>query len=816
MPELLDDIRIIDLSEGPVAGMTTMVLADFGADVIKVERPGGDPWRTVANAPMWLRGKRSAVLDLTTQAGRESLARLAASADVAVTAMRPGKAKALGADYETLRAANPALVQCAITGFGAKGPYAGYPGYEAVVAARLGRMLTFSGLPDRDGPAYAAVQAGSHATSQAALHGILAALMARDATGRGQLVETSLLQGLFAYDLGGLYRAQLGERHPETFAGLAMPAMPTLNYHALQTKDGRWLQFGNLMAHLFDNYLAAAGLADVFADPDYEGGPAQWPEEARERLRDRMFQRTLEHTADEWMETFIEHGGVAATPFQSTQQALDDPDLVLNGHVVEREHPKLGTVRQLGALARLTATPGAAGEAGPEPGEHTEAVLAEAARPRPSAPAPASASTASAAAEPPLRGVTVLEFATVIAAPLGAAILADLGARVIKVEPIGGDPFRGMGVASLGAARCNSGKESIALDLKSAEGQAIVHALAASTDLVIHNYRPGVPERLGIGYETLKAIRPELVYVYVNGYGRSGPGAHRPSTHPIPGAGLGGALMQMGEGMPPVCETIPELREVARKFFRANELNPDPNTSVVVASASLLGLYARRRFGAGQEVFVDMFGANAWANADDFLSYAGKPPRPVPDAALYGLNATWRLYRAAEGWVFLGLAAQREWERFCALAARDGLAADARFATPETRAANDAALAGALAALFAERPAGEWEALLAGAGLGCVRADAAPVHEFIAKDGHVAANGLRVPTRNTNYGEYERYGPLTAFSGNRLELGGFPLAGEQADRILAELGYGDAAIEELRARGVVWSETPAPLAAVSA
>ncbi len=806
MPELLDDLRVIDLSEGPIGGMATMVLADFGARVIKIERPGGDPWRALANAPMWLRGKRSAILDLKTESARDSLARLAEGADVVVMSGRPRKAAALGADYERLRARNPALVYCEITGFGAKGPYAGYPGYEAVVAARMGRMLTFSGIPEREGPVYPAVQAGAHAASQAAIHGVIAALLARQRTGRGQKVETSLLQGLFSYDLGGLYRAQLAERFPETFAGLALPAMPPLNYHALQTKDGRWLQFGNLMAHLFDNYLTAAGLADVFAVPDYEGSPATWSEEARERLRDRMFERTLEQTADEWMATFIEHGGVAVTPFQTTQQALDDPDLVLNGHVVEREHPALGTVRQFGPLARFTATPGAVAEAAPEPGEHTAEVLAEAPPPRPALPAAVPVSG------PPLDGVTVLEFATVIAAPLGAALLADLGARVIKVEPIGGDPFRAMGVASLGAARCNGGKESLALDLKSPEGQEIVHALAASTDIVIHNYRPGVPERLGIGYETLKAIRPELVYVYVNGYGRFGPGAHRPSTHPIPGAGLGGALMQMGEGMPRVCDSIPELREVARRFFRANELNPDPNTSVVVASAALLGLYAQRRFGKGQEAFVDMFGANAWANADDFISYRNKPPRPALDADLYGLGATWRLYPAAEGWVFLGLAVQSEWERFCTLTRRPDLARDPRFGAPADRVANDAALSEALAALFLERPADAWEAALAGEGLGCVRADAAPVHEFIARDEHVAANGMRVPTRNVNYGEYERYGPLAAFSESELDPGGFPLAGEHADRILAELGYDAAVIAALRARGVVWSETPAPLA----
>ena len=811
MPGVLDDIRIIDLSEGPIGGLATMVLADFGADVIKIERPGGDPWRSLANAPVWLRGKRSAVLDLTDAEAQGELARLVEAADVVVTAMRPGKAAELGCDYERLAAVNPALVYCSITGFGPEGPYANYPGYEAVVAAKIGRMLNFSGLPDREGPGYAAVQAGSHACAQAAIHGILAALLARETVGRGQLVETSIMQGLFAYDLGGLFRHQLAERRPDLFdidPRAMAKMMPTLNYHSLQTKDGRWLQFGNLMAHLFDNYVTAVGLDDIYADPDYEGPPALWSEEARERMRDRMFLRMRERTADEWMQHFTEHGGVAATAFRSTQEALDDPDLVLNGHVVVREHPKLGPVRQLGPLARLTETPGSAGEAGPEPGEHTGEVLAEAPRPR-----PVLASANGAAPAPPLAGITVLEFATVIAAPLGAAVLADLGARVIKVEPVGGDPFRGMGVGSLGAARVNGSKESIALDLKTAAGQKIVHELAKDADILIHNYRPGVPERLGMGYEDLKAIRPKLVYVSVNGYGRDGPGAHRPSTHPIPGAGLGGAFLQAGAGMPPVCETIPEMREVARKLFRANELNPDPNTSMVVASAALLAFYARRRSGAGQEVFVDMFGANSYANADDFVSYEGKQPRPEPSADLYGLGATYRLYPTAEGWVFLGLVQQREWERFCALAEQPALAEDARFATAAARGEHDSELAEVLAALFLERPADAWEALLALAGLGCVRADGMAVGEFIATDAHVGASGGRVRVHNANFGEYERYGPLTDFSATPLELGGFPLAGEQSDAILAALGYSPDAIGELRRAGVVWSEAPEPLVA---
>src|SRR5690606_26483761 len=126
----------------------------------------------------------------------------------------------------------------------------------------------FAGLPGREGPAYAAVQVATHACAQSAVTGILAALIARKRTGRGQLVQTSMLQALLPYDLLGLLRSQLSRRFPEAFAidpYAAVGRMPTLNYHPLQTKDGKWLQMGNLLQHLFDNYLAAADLADIYA-----------------------------------------------------------------------------------------------------------------------------------------------------------------------------------------------------------------------------------------------------------------------------------------------------------------------------------------------------------------------------------------------------------------------------------------------------------------------------------------------------------------------------------------------------------------------
>ncbi|MDA0365571.1 MAG: CoA transferase [Chloroflexi bacterium] len=823
----LTDIRVIDLSSGPVGGMATMVLGDFGADVIKVERPGGDPFRFDPASPMWLRGKRSVELDLKREVERRRLYDLVKTADVVLTSFRAHEDVDLGCDYDVLATHNPGIVYCQISGFGPWGPYVGYPGYEGVVAAKSGRMQAFSGVVQREGPQFAAVRVGSHAASQSAVAAVLAGLLARDRVGFGQFIETSLLQGMMAYDTGALLSTQFSRHDPPLVEPIAAPPnrMPTMNYHPMQTQDGSWIQFGNLLQHLFDNCLGAIDMLDIYADPRCVGSPATWPPEALEEVRDRMLTRMREKPAEEWMRIFQEHGGVAAHPYQTTQAALDDPDLVANGHVIERDDPHgslrlkaessirdsvLGLVgergasarmRQIGLVTRLTETPGSPGGPAPEVGQHTFEVLAE-----PRTAFATSAKETGNVLRPALDGVIVLEFATIIATPLGVSGLADLGARVIKVEPVGGDPYRGMG-GGVSATRMNQGKESIGLDLKSAAGQEAVHRLIAQADVIIHNYRPGVPERLGIGYEQAKAIKPDIVYLSMNGYGEFGPSAHRPSTHPIPGAAVGGALMQAGAGMPPpFCDTLEEVREGARRLMRANEANPDPNTAMLVTTAAMLGLYAQRRLGVGQQVFVDMMLSNAYANADDFLSYEGKPDRPQPDAELYGTGPLYRLYRCTEGWVFLGVVLDKEWRAFCARIGSPELVADLRFNSREAREENAEALTALLADLFATESADYWEGFLSVAGLGCVRADGVMPGAFWLDDEHVRVNELTAEVEHGRWGTMRRHGSLSRFHRTPGIPLPAPLGGEQADAILAEVGYAADEIARLRAEGVVWSE----------
>jgi crotonobetainyl-CoA:carnitine CoA-transferase CaiB-like acyl-CoA transferase len=184
-------------------GLATAVLADFGAEVVKIEPPAGDPFRSYPAWLAWNRGKKSAVLDLKSAEGRRQAQRLAERADVVIESFRPGVGLRLGIDYAGLAAINPRLVYASISGWGQQGPLSQVAGYEGVVAAKSGRMASFEGQMNRAGPAYAAVQVGTWAASQAAVRGILAALFARDAHGRGQWVQTSLLQNMIPYDLAG-------------------------------------------------------------------------------------------------------------------------------------------------------------------------------------------------------------------------------------------------------------------------------------------------------------------------------------------------------------------------------------------------------------------------------------------------------------------------------------------------------------------------------------------------------------------------------------------------------------------------------------
>lgn len=777
----LSGLRVLDLGHHAATALASMVLADFGATVTAVASPDGII-ATHPAAPMLLRGKQ--VLDA---AQGDEFERALAAADVVLTTLGPDDAAPAISERQ---------VHLNISGWGMKGPYARHPMREGLVAARSGRMLEFQMQNGRLGPAYAAVQVATMAASQLGVQGILAALLTRDATGRGQRVETSLLQGLIPYDVLHLTRAHLETRFPATLPsqpGMSRP--PILGYQPVQGTDGRWIQLGNIFDHLFLQYLQLTDLSDV--PPAQERGkPNQsWTPEAQDVVRIAMLKKMRERPAAEWMAMFNANGNVAAAPFQTTQEALDDPDMVVPGDVVDCVHPTLGDMRWLGPIAHLEATPA---RIRVEPGTTAAAAPAT----QPASPKP----SATARNDAPLKGVTVLEFASVIATPLAMAGLAELGARIIKVEPIGGDPGRwlnGLMSQHIIPVKPNAGKESICIELKSPKGREILDRLLPKADLIAHNFRPGVPDKLGFGYERAKSFNPKVVWVSANGYHPSAPGADRPCAHPIPGAQCGGVLHQVGTPLA-ATDDIDALIKGAFSLYRANDVNPDPNTSMIAGSAALLGLMAARRLGIGQQINVDMMQASLYANFDDALRYAGKPPRRGVDVDLRGLHALSRLYECRKGWIFLDVAGDDEFSGLCAEMKLGALSVDPRFANAAARRANDAALIELLAKAFRADDAAAWESRLAQ--LGCVQADAAETGHFWHDDAHVQANGFVLERDHPRYGPYLRHGPLMTFSGNAVTCGAASLAGDHTDRLLQELGYSVADIAQLRAEKVVWSE----------
>ena len=691
-------------------------------------------------------------------------------------------------------------------------------GYEGLVAAKAGRMLNMQGQPNRDGPVYSAVQTGSWHASQAAVRGILAALRVRDLSGRGQWVQTSIVQALASpHDnnagAGGLVNLQLARKDPERYpVRAASRGLSTIGYIPVRTSDGAWLQHANQRVPHIQGHLKAIGLGHLLEDERFARAPAI-DVENRELLRREILERQSDKSAGEWMDAYLEDGNIAAEPYRDSVQAMDHPAVVDNGTVVTIEDPGVGPMRTLAPLVDLKHTPGEPSGPAPAVGQHSNEVLG-------------GSSAREGASEQfmpredgrhlpahPLSEITVLDLSTIQAGPYGASLLADLGARVIKIDATDRrvDEGRRSTAQSIAEPRTYAGKEGIQIDLQTPEGREIAHKLIARADVLMHNFRLGVPERLAIDWETCRKINPGIIHLWMGTYGENGEHARRPGAHPIPGAIMGGAMRQMGRGMPPPPEQVLDVEETveATRWIMKSNWGPDQNTSPALATGVLLALRARDITGSGQPLHVTMLNANAWTNADEYFDYAGRPSIVRPDEEIHGLDALYRLYRCKEGWVFLGCLFQEEWEAFCRTVRREDLLADQRYSTRESRLVNDEALISEIEAIFAGGSAAEWEALLLDADVGCVQADEALEGDFYADHPHARANDLSVEVEHPYIGKYLRYGGLVEFS---LTPGLYRTSiqvGQHTRPLLRELGYSDSDIADLGARGIVQWADPA-------
>ncbi len=761
MATALEGLRVLELGSGAAAGIAGMVLAENGAEVVKIELPQGDRDRGRPGFAVWHRGKKSAVLDLADAGDRDRFLELARVADGVIEAFRPSTAVRLGVDYESLHRLNDQLVYAAITGFGESGPWRDIPGYEQIVAAKSGRMTTYDGV--RPGPVFTPVPIASYGAGMLAAVGLMAGIWARPRLGQGQRVHTSLLHALSVYDMtsGHGNRTNMPPEPGKVYGIMRVPFMTA------PTKDGRFIQMCSRQAHHYRRWLSELGLEGLLDDPELPNAPDLWPSEERladviKSIRNGMEQRT----AEEWVETFSARD-IGGDPFLAPQEFLDHPQCIENRRRQEVVDPEMGPTVQIGPLGLYSNTPSVVGPPAPRLGEHTGEVLA-------GWPSTTSASPSASGNDPasglPLADITILDVGYFYACPFAATLLAEAGARVIKVEPPAGDPGRRNWTTDY--VKSQVGKESIVLDLKTPEGLEILYRLVDRADVFLHNFRPGTPERLGIDAETVMARNPGLLYVYASCFGSQGPWAHKAGFHSSPNAIAGAGVVESGDQNPP-----------------RNRTYGDPTAALATAAAIMAGVLACRSTGRGQKLETTMLTATAYAVAEWGNQHSG-PEAHAVDSGQFGYHAYQRLYETANGWLVLDVHRDRE---------RQALGEVLGVELPEQPSPE---LATQLTRAFSADSAEAWESRLLAAGVPAAQADRGDFLHNMLNEIHMRESGVAVEAEQDGLGSYWRAAPTMQFSSAPTPLAPTLPLGWATMEILGELGIDHEEITRLHDAGV--------------
>jgi len=782
--------------------MATMLLSDYGADVVKVEPPGGDPTRNIeTGARVWARGKRSIELDVHDAAQREQLLALIERADVLVENFDLGVTESLGLDWETLRVRNPRLVMCSITPYGRHVDFKNRPGIDALVAARtglhweqrgwvgtsIGRICglsieledldippgCFDG-PDREGPLYPQSRWPSLGASFLALTGINAALRARLHTGRGQWVETSLLQGVLVSTAGGWQRPE----HPEADGYMCWIFDPRGSKGHFQCADGKWIQ------NWVPNPSFALGVShgDTISVDDRINKPTDDPTRIGPDYSElvvlahyhaQMKAAYAKYPSKEWLKAAAQVG-IPMQPTRRPEDALNDQALIDEGMVVTLDDPEVGPIRQVGLVYGMSKTPGRVQGPAPTVGQHTDEILAELLNPVPATP-----TTPSGDLKAPLDGVLVLDLGLAIAGPFSNQLLSDLGATVIKINTVYDTFWHSTHIAYT----ANRGKQSISINLKDPRGLAVLHELVKRADIVQHNMRYEAAIRLGVDYESLVTIKPDLIYCHSSGFDKSR--AHLPGNDQT-GACLAGVEYEDG-GMANGGKPIWSLTSFG-----------DTGNGFLAANAMIQAIYHRELTGEGQFLSTSILAAcllnssYAWVDAETGEGV----DRPKIDALMFGTGPRTRLYETADRWICLAVQNDEQWS-----AVENSLGIDGLSVMENDRAIET--LTTSLRALTASQAF----RLLDEAGVPCeIEDDQFAMRLF--DDPQFRDAGLVTTMQQAQVGRFDQFGHMWTFSETPTRIAGPPLiVGHDTVDIMSEIGFAQGDIDSLLADGVVLQST---------
>jgi crotonobetainyl-CoA:carnitine CoA-transferase CaiB-like acyl-CoA transferase len=763
--DALEDIRILDLTQGIAGPLGVLLLAEHGADVVKVERPGGDALRSYEGSRVWDRSRRSVEIDLATSAGRSAFDALVRAADVVVESYLPSTRSSLGLDYNRLAALNPRVVLVSCGGYPDGHRRAERAGYDALVQASSGQMWEQPGW--RMGPVFCHMPVPSMGALYLVAIGTLTALHARERTGVGQHVRTSLFQGALLYTTQIWQDVEHADAQFHELMGKAYP--PGIHQQMIFECANREYLHLSIMSGLtpiksVDEILGLDDAPDPFT---FMALPAEEREKVNARRREKF---------KDWdrapLVELLRANNHAVEPIIRPDEMFAHPQTIANDLVATVDDPDVGRTTQMGVPIHLLGTPGAVRGPRPRVGEHTEAVIAAWARPRDTRGIGGDHGPNGLA----LDALRIIDFGQYLAGPFGPMILADLGADVIKVEPVTGD---GMRLASKPFFGCQRGKRSIALNIKDPRGLELALQLVQGADIAHHNMTRGVATKLGIDYAGCRAARPDIIYCNTYAYGLPDPLGHFGGLDPLYQAsgGLEYESGAVGAGGSPL-------------YYRFGMC--DASNALLSTVGVLLALAHRDRTGEGQELWTSLHDGGVIFSSDVWLDADGTPwDRPQLDRDLHGLGPWYRLYETQDDqWIVIAACRDEHRTSLCRVLGLDVANAD------------DAALEAA----FRTKTARFWHRHLDDAGV----PNELPID---TEDGltvlHDADNerlGLVADYEHPLLGRVRQFGALIDFSATPGKIWGPPpLVGQHSREILHSLELRDGDIDALITSGIVYA-----------
>jgi crotonobetainyl-CoA:carnitine CoA-transferase CaiB-like acyl-CoA transferase len=783
----LEHLLVLDTTWGPPGSIAGVLLSDYGARVVKVERPAAGGGEQSDNRKAWDRGKWSIQLDVRSPGGAATLRDLVRRADVLLVSAPYGETGRTAVTYEEGAALNPRLIYTVISPYGQdETPWRTRPGWEALVAARAGFMAEQPG--HRPGPIFLGHPSISYITGLLTAVATLAAVRARRITGRGQQVDVSLLDGVLGQTAINWWWNEKDESYLATDAQ-GVFGRRRLIFEMFRCGDDEFLMVHTGVHGDFKKTMDILGLGVGIRTVEGALEMSVPLDDAEyETTRHQVPTAFLTRSRDEWLD-LLGAADVAVMPVQRPGEMFDHPQVRFADMEMTVPDERHGVLRQMRPGIRfLNATVPDPAPA-PRPGQHDDR-LTELLVWVP--PGPNTGTEPSREIGHALDGLRVVDFSQYFAGAFGVRLFSDLGADVVKVEPPSMDPMRPLPEPFEGAQR---GKRTIALDLKSPEGLEIVHRLVSDADIVVQNWRPGKAEIAGIGYEQLMAINPNLIYCYQPGWGGDGPSKNEKSFAPLM-SGLVGLLYQAaGEGNEPV------------RRARASE---DYYGALLGAVGMLIALEARSQTGRGDYIESPQLHATLFATLEYQLDGAGTVVTDnVLDGQQMGYGPLYRLYQTADGWICLACAGDKAFERLSeALGSEAGLGIPA-LATSEGRKERTETLASLLAARFRQLPTQDAVTRLESHDVAVEVARETPFMPELWWEEWALESGRVFEYQHAEYGWIREVGLIMRLSDTPgLRRGPAPRFGEHTTDILGELGYSPERIAELVDAGVALTPKP--------